>query len=299
MARIALASSASHVDDAELDLLRRAVQDLGHDAAVEVWDDDAVDWHDYALTVVRTTWDYTDRHDEFLAWTRRVPRLRNRSDVIAWNTHKTYLRDLARAGCPVIPTAWDVTDADVLATHADAWGVGVGAAEWVVKPAVSAGSRDTARWTDADDALSHSRDLVESGRTAMLQPYVASVDSDGETAVLFAGGEYSHAVVKGAMLTQGEGVRDDRDSRERITPTVATDAQIDVARRALRAAGDALGGGLDLLYARVDLVTSPEGTPQVIELELTEPSLFLPYVDGAAERFAAAITSTVNSLGRV
>ncbi|KAA1420398.1 hypothetical protein FE697_015640 [Mumia zhuanghuii] len=299
MARIALASSASYVDDSELDLLRRAVGNLGHDVTVEVWDDDAVDWHDFALTVIRTTWDYTDHHDEFLAWTRRVPRLRNRSDVIAWNTHKTYLRDLARLGCPVIPTAWDVTDQDTLAKHAEAWGVDADATEWVVKPAVSAGSRDTARWTDTDDALTHSRALVESGRTAMLQPYVDSVDAHGETAVLFVGGELSHAVVKGAMLAPGEGIRDDRDSREKITPTTASDAQVDVARRALRAAGEALGGGLDLLYARVDLVAGPDGAPQVIELELTEPSLFLPYVDGAAERFASAVTSAVNSLGRV
>ncbi|MGH1565069.1 ATP-grasp domain-containing protein [Mumia sp. DW29H23] len=299
MARIALASSASYVDDPEIKVLSEALAAVGHEVAVEVWDDEAVDWHAYALTVVRSTWDYTDHRDAFVEWARRVPRLRNRAEVIAWNTHKTYLRDLAEAGCPVIPTAWDVTDEQTLVAHADAWRLPVGETEWVVKPAVSAGSRDTARWSDVDDALAHSRSLVEAGRTAMLQPYVASVDAQGETAVLFAGGDYSHAVIKGALLAPGEGVRDDRDSRERITPTTATDDQLDVARQALRAASQALGGGLDLLYARVDLVAGPDGAPQVIELELTEPSLFLPNVDGAAERFAAAITTTVNSLGRV
>ena len=97
------------------------------------------------------------------------------------NTHKTYLRDLAQAGCPVIPTAWDVTDEETLVAHADAWAIPVDETEWVVKPAVSASSRDTARWSDVDDALAHSRSLVEAGRTAMLQPYIASVDDEGET----------------------------------------------------------------------------------------------------------------------
>ncbi|MBW9205652.1 hypothetical protein KV102_15815 [Mumia sp. zg.B53] len=299
MARIALASSASDVDDAEVTLLSDALGADGHDVAVEVWDDDAVDWHAYALTVVRSTWDYTPRREAFLEWARRVPRLRNRAEVIAWNTHKTYLRDLAQAGCPVIPTAWDVTDEETLVAHADAWAIPVDETEWVVKPAVSASSRDTARWSDVDDALAHSRSLVEAGRTAMLQPYIASVDDEGETALLFVGGELSHAVVKGAMLRRGEGVRHDRDARESITPTTATDAQLAVAAQALRAATQALGGGPDLLYARVDVVTGRDGAPQLLELELTEPSLFLPSVDGAAERFAAAITSTVNSLGRV
>jgi hypothetical protein len=299
VARIALASSASDADDPEITLLQAALAAQGHDATVAVWDDEAVDWHAYALTIVRSTWDYTDRHDEFVTWARRVPRLRNRAEVIAWNTHKTYLRDLALADCPVIPTAWDVTDTVTLLTHAEAWGVPIDGTEWVVKPAVSAGSRDTARWSDVDAALEHSRSLVEAGRTTMLQPYVDAVDAEGETAVLFAGGDFSHAVVKGAMLSRGEGARNDRDSRERITPTTVTDLQLEVARTALRAAGQALGGGLDLLYARVDLVTAPDGKPIVLELELTEPSLFLNFVDGAAERFATAITTTVNSLGRV
>ncbi|WP_262849256.1 ATP-grasp domain-containing protein [Mumia quercus] len=299
MALIALASAATTTDDPEIKLLSEALVALGHEVGVEVWDDPDVDWHRYALTVVRTTWDYTPRRDEFLAWARQVPRLRNRADVLTWNTHKTYLRDLAVHGCPVIPTAWDVTDEEALAAHAAALGIAVDDVEWVVKPAVSAGSADTGRWADAASALAHSRELVAAGRTSMLQPYVASVDAEGETALLFAGGEFSHAVMKGAMLAPGEGVRDNRDARERLTPTTPTADQLTVAGQALRAARKALGGGLDLLYARVDLVTGADGKPQVIELELTEPALFLPCVEGAAETFARAVTASVTSMGRV
>jgi hypothetical protein len=42
------------------------------------------------------------------------------------------------------------------------------------------------------------------------------------------------------------------------------------------------------LYARVDLLPSPDG-PVVVEVEITEPSLFLTYDEAAADRFAAAI----------
>jgi hypothetical protein len=44
-----------------------------------------------------------------------------------------------------------------------------------------------------------------------------------------------------------------------------------------------------MLYARVDLIPGPDGEPMLIEVELTEPSLFLGFADGAAERFAEAI----------
>ncbi len=299
MALIALASAASTTDDPEIKLLSEELVALGHEVGVEVWDDPDVDWHRYAVTVVRTTWDYTPRRDEFLTWARRVPRLRNRADVLTWNTHKTYLRDLAEHGCPIIPTAWDVTDEAALTAHATTLGLAVDDVEWVVKPAVSAGSADTARWADPADALQHSRSLVEAGRTSMLQPYVSTVDAEGETAVLFAGGEYSHAVVKAAMLAPGEGLREGRDAREHLTATSPTAEQLTVAGQALRAARKSLGGGLDLLYARVDLVTGADGTPQVMELELTEPALFLPYVDGAAATFAKAVTASVASMGRL
>ena len=46
----------------------------------------------------------------------------------------------------------------------------------------------------------------------------------------------------------------------------------------------------DLAYARVDLVRGADG-PQLLELELTEPSLFFAQAPGSAERFAAAIRS--------
>jgi glutathione synthase/RimK-type ligase-like ATP-grasp enzyme len=238
-----------------------------------------VDWADVALAVVRSCWDYAWRRAEFLAWAGSVPGLRNPAEMLRWNTDKTYLRDLEAAGLPVVPTVWNpaaVADLPV-------------AGEWVVKPAISAGSRDTARWSDPHDALAHAADLVAAGRTAMLQPYQRSVDARGETAMLFLGGAFSHAVRKGPLLAPGEGVRQDRNSRGDLRPVAPTRAQLEVAHAVHEAIPDLVREAAAALYARIDLVESEAGGPVVLELELTEPSLFLPQAPDAAGRLASAV----------
>jgi hypothetical protein len=283
-ARIALVTSAVGLPrDPDLPLAVAALEDAGFAADVVRWDDPDVEWDGYALSVVRSCWDYTRRRDEFLAWAARVPRLRNPAELLAWNTDKTYLRNLERAGLPVVPTVWSPTSAAELRQGA----------EWVVKPSISAGSRDTARWTAVEDVLAHVADLAGRGRTAMVQPYQASVDRAGETAMLFLGGEFSHAVRKGPLLLAGEGIRQDRDSRGDLRAVTATDAQCEVARAVLEAVPDLVPGIPPLLYARVDLVEDAHGRPVVLELELTEPSLFLPQAPEAAGRLARAVAAVV------
>jgi glutathione synthase/RimK-type ligase-like ATP-grasp enzyme len=267
--------------DPDLPLAVAALQDAGLAADVVRWDDPAVDWDGYALSVVRSCWDYVGRRDEFLTWAEGVTGLRNGAGVLRWNTDKTYLRDLESAGLPVVPTVWSPGSAGELPD----------AAEWVVKPSVSAGSRDTARWTAAGDALAHVAELVSAGRTAMVQPYQASVDRAGETAMLFLGGRFSHAVRKGPLLLPGEGINQERDSRGDLRRVEPTAAERDAAQKVFEAVPELVPGAAPLLYARIDLVADPDGRPVVLELELTEPSLFLPQAPDAAERLARAVAA--------
>ncbi|NVI86858.1 RimK family alpha-L-glutamate ligase [Actinomadura sp. BRA 177] len=256
-----------------------ALGSLGAEAEPVVWDGD-VDWSRYDLVVVRSTWDYTSRRDEFVAWAESLPRVLNPAEVIRWNTDKRYLRDLAGAGVPVVPTLWDPDDIP------SEW------PEYVIKPAVSIGSGDTARWGPGEEerARAHLRSLRDAGRTAMVQPYLSAVDSVGETALVFCDGEYSHAGRKAQILTAGAGiegpVRNDR-TRGQVSASTATEAELDVANRALAA----VPGGENLLYARVDLIPGPDGSPLIIELELTEPNLYLHHAPGSAESFAKAIAA--------
>ena len=274
--------------DPDLPLAWSALRESGLEVDLLRWDDPDADWGSYDLAVVRSCWDYAWRLDEFLTWAADFPdgatRLRNPVEVLRWNSDKTYLRDLERAGLPVVPTVWDPADRGELPA----------AGEWVVKPSVSAGSRDTARWAEPADVLTHAAALTGAGRTAMVQPYLASVDDLGETAMLFIGGRFSHAVRKGPLLAPGEGVRQDRDSRGNLSPAVPTTDQCDVAQAVHDAIPGLVGVQAPPLYARIDLVHDTEGRPVVLEVELTEPSLFLPQAPGGAAALVRAVEADVS-----
>lgn len=277
---LAFVTSRDHrPHDPDLPLLVDAARTHGTTADVVVWDDPAVSWSSYETVVVRSCWNYISRRDEFLGWAASVPQLHNSHQVLTWNTDKVYLRELEAAGVPIIETRWDVAPGDDIGEHA----------EWVVKPTISAGSKDTARWSTADEAWTHSAELVAAGRTSMTQPYISSVDDEGETALMYFSGTFSHAIRKGPLLQRGEGVRQDRDSREEITPRDANAAQREIADQAIAATVSILGLDQPPLYARVDLVTASDGSPLLIELELAEPSLFLPQSGGGADRLVEAI----------
>ena len=286
-ARVALVTCAALPDlDDDDRLLVAPLARRGLTAEAVVWDDPAVDWAAYDLVVLRDPWDYVERRDAFVAWAAGVPRLANPADVVAWNTDKRYLGELAAAGAPVVPTTW--------VAPGDGWR-GPGAGEFVVKPVVGAGSRDSGRYdasrpADRRLAEAHVRRLAAAGRTAMVQPYLAAVDTHGETALVFIGGAYSHAIRKGALLT-GPATGDDPLYRpETITPRTPSGAERDVAARVLAACPFPADR---LLYARVDLIPGPDGAPVLVELELTEPSLFLGTADGAADRLADAVAAAV------
>ncbi len=273
-------------DDDQLMLAPLAAADI--DVTPAVWDDPDVDWTRFDLVVVRSTWDYPNRRDAFVTWARSVDRLANPAEVIAWNTDKRYLRELAEAGLPVVDTDYlEPGDEILLATRG----------EVVVKPAISAGSRDTGRYDlrRADHqqlAVAHVERLLRAGRTVMVQPYLGAVDTDGERALLVIGGEFSHSVRKAAILTGPAATFEDLYHPETITPRTATDGEVSLALRTLAAVP---GGPDQLTYARVDVIDDSDGTAQVLEVELTEPSMFLAEAPGSADRFAEMIATTARA----
>lgn len=173
--------------DEDLPPLVEALRELGAGVDVPCWDDPQVDWAGYDAAVIRSTWDYIDRIDEFLGWTERAgasTRLCNPPAVVRWNTDKHYLRDLAEAGVPVVPSRFvepgddpDHELAALLCGGNDAVSIGtVGAfEEFVIKPAVGVGSRDAARYRrdETARATAHLRRLLDAGRGALLQPYLS------------------------------------------------------------------------------------------------------------------------------
>jgi O-ureido-D-serine cyclo-ligase len=291
MARIALVTArAARGTDPDMPLLLTALQNAGADAHEVDWDDDGVDWSRYDLAVLRSTWDYAQRAQEFLDWSARVAertRLVNPLAAVRWNTDKHYLAELARAGVAVVPSTFLEPDDDVAAIIDTVLAVHPEARDFVVKPAVGAGSRDAQRHASSDRPaiVAHAGRLLDAERSALLQPYLDPVDEHGETALIFFEGTFSHAIRKDALLARGAGPTEGLYAQETITPRTPSQEELDLAHGALAAIP--LDG--PLLYARVDLIRGDDGAPYLLELELVEPSVFLEHADGAAARFAKAI----------
>lgn len=286
-ARVLLASCAelprSNADDADLpDVLA----ELGVSAAWAPWDDPAAAFGEADLVVLRSTWDYPSRRKEFLGWCDSVPALANPAGVARWNTDKTYLADLAERGVPVVPTELIRPGEPLRSPWPDV--------DFVLKPSVGASSRGAARFApgELDAAVAHLAGLHADDQIVLVQPYQRAVDREGETALVFLGGTYSHAFVKGAMLPDPAGPGTGPGERFGIKPDPAL-------RRAAEDAMDTAAAlhGLrrtDLLYARVDVVRGEDGSPLLLELELTEPSLGFRQADsGAKPRFASAVRAAL------
>lgn len=296
MKPLALVTSAGSLPiDVDMPLLLAACQTVGLQAQVCDWEDPQVDWGRFEAAVLRSPWNYVDALPAFLAWCDRAAqrtRLFNPPRVSRWSLDKRYLGDLAAAGVPVVPTEFvapQVGEAASLAVLDAFMARHPASGEVVIKPTVGAYSKDVRRFPRVAQAQAHHylRSLQSRGAHVMLQPYLAAIDRDGETNLAFFDGHYSHAIRKGAMLMSDGTVhvptQDLRQARQ-------ADAQEQaVARLALQAAARHLQLEQPLLYARVDLIRDGSGQPRVLELELCEPSLNLPFADGSALRFAQAI----------
>jgi glutathione synthase/RimK-type ligase-like ATP-grasp enzyme len=265
---VALATCAEIPDgDEDFPALMTALAYLGVEAEAAVWDAD-VDWARFDLVVLRSTWDYAERRDAFLAWARSLPRVLNPLPALEWNTDKQhYLTDLAAAGVPVVPTEFVAPGEELEPPDGP----------FVVKPAISAGGRSSAHFEP--DELEAARSLVArihaDGRTAMVQPYLGDVE---EIDLVYIDGAYSHALHRRVPLPPA-GDRDVFFLDEQLRPGDACERERTVAAEALAAAPG------DLLYGRVDLVDGA-----VLELEIAEPSLYLSFGEGAPARLAAAIS---------
>ncbi len=285
---------AAHALDEDLPVLVTAFAAAGAHAEIAEWDDHEVDWSRFDLALLRSTWDYTERLPQFLAWAERTAGLTlllNPLPAVRWNSDKHYLRDLSGWGVPVVPTTFVDAGSDGRAALEEFLAHDT-CAEVVVKPAVGAGSRDARRHarTATAEMLAHLRPLLAAGRGMMLQPYLEGVDRDGETALVFIEGRFSHAIRKGPLLPAGAPSTAGLFAPEEITPRSPSGDEMAVAARAV--AQVPFG---QLLYARVDLIRDAAAQPRVLELELAEPSLFLAYAPQSAARFASAALQRLHS----
>lgn len=283
---------ASLPNDYDMTPLVEACCQLGLDVEVNDWDDASVDWARFGDVVFRSPWSYLTQLPAFLDWCERVDSvttLRNPLPVVRWTLDKHYLADLEAHGVPTIPTTFVDSPADIAGVVA-ALGESEVEGDLVVKPAVGAYSQGVQSFHRHDrDAMARQlHRLLDSGRTALVQPYMTSIDTLGETDLIYFDGAFSHAICKESLLDASgvarEPTQDVRSARKPDADEHAT------AERALNAVATILSLDEPLLYARVDLVKDEHGAPRVHEMELCEPSLSLAFSEGAAQRFAQALS---------
>lgn len=282
--RIALAT-CTKLPDWEVDdqPLFDAFVERGVEIAHPAWDDPNIDWAGFDACLIRTTWDYAEKRDEFVKWveeTASVTHIFNNPKIIRWNTHKSYLHDLQKLGAPITPTIW----CD-LGMHVDIRQIldEQGWSRAIIKPVIGASARESLRFSadvsELRQAQAHIDRLLKT-ESVMIQPYLAKVETEGELSAIFIDGQFTHAVRK--IPVPGDyRVQDDFG---------ASDEAVELNEAAFALSKQILSlVEADLLYARVDFLSDDDGRLLLSELELVEPSLFFRHSPVASKNLAEAL----------
>jgi glutathione synthase/RimK-type ligase-like ATP-grasp enzyme len=286
--RIALVTARQAMAlDEDLSPLANALHHAGVEVHIAPWDAPQ-DWSQFDMLLLRSTWDYTGRLAEFLNWAEAASRaapLVNNLPTVRWNIDKHYLGALAAVGVPVVPTTF-LEPATAVPAVIEHFLAQEHCTELVIKPAIGAGSREVQRHhrQARAAAIAHAERLLAAGHSVLLQPYLARVDQEGEAALIFFGGEFSHSIRKGPLLQPGAGATTELFAPETISARAVAADELALAHQALAAVPFGMP-----LYARVDLLRDGQGQPRLLELELIEPSLFFAHAPQAAARFADCI----------
>jgi len=267
--------------DLEITALAPACRAAGIELVTRIWDDPEFDASQYAAAVIGTCWDYMQKPEAFEAALQAIAgktRLLNPFETFRWNQRKTYLKDLAARGAPMIPTLWcERADAATIGAAFDA----LGSDDIVVKPVLGGGAWRQAR-IRRGEALPSAENLPIA--QCMIQPFLPAVSDEGEYAFLFFGREFSHCARK--LPAKGDyRVQSEYGGHEEIH-TPAAD-ELALARSVL----DCVDG--DLLYARVDMLRGLDGKLALIELELIEPYLYPEQGPEMGACFARALKALI------
>lgn len=250
----------------------------GIEATPIVWNDTAVTWDDFDGVLIRTVWDYHKNIDAFKSWINQLAQIGlivgNPTDVLEWNYHKNYLKELAQKGIAIPPTLF-VPQGSNLSEVAIPW------PSFIVKPAVSATAFQTFRLTadTYEQQLPILKDIAKQ-KDLLIQQFIPSISEQGEYSLMFFDKKYSHAVLKTAQ--DGE-YRVQAEFGGSYAPVEPEDMLVRFANKVLANISS------PCLYARVDLVVYQD-QPMLMELELIEPELFL-LTDATRQKFVSAISS--------
>ncbi len=268
--------------DLDIPFVKDAANVIKIDLDFPNWQDKNVNWQNYDAAVIRSTWNYVPFREDFVLWSQKVEKetkLFNSSKIVQWNTDKKYLLELEQKGIPIIPTKF-CSSIEEIESKLD-WAFNQASAI-AIKPSIGAGARLAGRASSIDEAKKLVKNIFENNRIAMIQPYIESVDTEGEKAIVVIDGKLSHVARKVPALTKGghgdgAGLVEIDKKMEDIFKVIASK----------------LSTWNELLYARID-VAEYKGSYLLMELELTEPWLFMKYRPESSLDLLNAILKRIN-----
>lgn len=287
MANVVFATDEDHTELVQGDQdLQDELANLGHSVDIGVWNDSGVNWSNYDILLVRSTWDYEENYEAYLDWINEIDlsnvTVWNPPDVLRWNTNKSYLQDLNQAGIPIpssvfIPGGSKSIPLEEIMKKKE-W------KEVVIKPLVGAGAYQLERYNQdqLSEGQEHLDELINDGGV-LLQEYIPSVTEKGEWSFIFTGNSLSHTVKK--LPDNGDYRVQKALGGKRIYE--------EPPKSYIRQANDYVKKITDpYLYLRLDGLIH-EGQLLVLEAEMTEPRLYMEQSTNAAENLAEAVDTAI------
>ncbi|MBL4659231.1 MAG: hypothetical protein JKY19_02665 [Alcanivoracaceae bacterium] len=249
------------------------------------WHKEHVDWRQYEAVIIRSTWDYQDDADAFVAVLEAIEKsatlLLNSLNMVKWNINKNYLREVQIKGAEIVPTLWlEVFDFSLVEGYFEYFET----EQIVIKPTISANA-DNTYWLKKDSYLQKKQELQKSlkDRQLMVQPFMQSIVDQGEYSLFYFAGEYSHSIIKSPKSGDFRVQEEHGGQLRSISPSVEL---LTAANKALQTIPE------KVLYARVDMVEH-QGVFKIMEIELIEPSLYFNLDETAPLRFAKAFNKWI------
>lgn len=267
------------------DLAIEPLNKLGWEVETISWRDKTVNWDDFTAVIIRTTWDYQEFPDEFLAVLQEIDaskaRLENQLEIVEWNLSKLYLRELEQNGIKIVPTIWD--EKSVIQEKCNEWKTHFATDEIIIKPLISATAGYTYRLKEFVPELT----ATFENRPFMVQKFIPNVVSEGEFSLFYFGENYSHTILK---TPKPKDFRVQEEHGGLITAVNASQKLLQSAERVLDFINPCP------LYARIDFVRDEAGDFCLMELELIEPALYLRMDENAPQLFAKTIDNWLKKM---
>lgn len=266
-------------------LLDQPMADCGWQASHISWRKTNVDWSQFDAVIIRSTWDYQQDAKAFMQVLKEIESktiLLNSLKIAQWNINKNYLREVQQKGAKIIPTIWlEEFDFEPVKSYFDYFKTN----QIIIKPTISANS-DNTFWLKKE-TFENQKDLLKESlkdRQLMVQPFVPAIIEEGEYSLFYFAGEYSHCILKTPKSGDFRVQEEHGGLLQSITPCQEL---LTAGNMALQTIPE------KVLYARIDLVQH-QGSFQLMEIELIEPSLYFNLDEMAASRFAKAFNNWMN-----